>query len=63
MARRAEDRMQDIRLPPLTHETILLDLDQYGAMTYNIMQTVIAVNAIDSEREGQVSRVYLRYLA
>lgn len=41
----------------MTHETVLLDLDRLASTTYNIMQTVIAVNAIDSQREGAVSGV------
>ena len=41
----------------MTHETVLLNLDRLASMTYNIMQTVIAVNAIDSQREGAVSGV------
>lgn len=41
----------------MTHETVLLDLDRLASTTYNIMQTVIAVNAIDSQREGAVSIV------
>lgn len=49
--------MKDVALPPMTHETVLLDLDRLSSTTYNIMQTVIAVNAIDSEREGAVSIV------
>ncbi|KAF8321183.1 hypothetical protein DL93DRAFT_2224228 [Clavulina sp. PMI_390] len=49
---KAEDRAKDIILPPMTHETVLLELDEYAAITYNVMQTVIAVNAVDSERVG-----------
>lgn len=46
---------KDIELPPCNRETVLLDLDKYAAKTYNIMQTTIAVNAVDSERTGAVS--------
>jgi hypothetical protein len=47
----------------MTHETVLLDLDRLASTTYNIMQTVIAVNAIDSEREGAVSIVVITVLS
>ncbi|KAF8329753.1 P-loop containing nucleoside triphosphate hydrolase protein [Cantharellus anzutake] len=49
---RAEDLDHELDLPPYTHSTILLDLDYYAAKTYNMMQTAIAVNAVDSERTG-----------
>jgi hypothetical protein len=48
--------MQDVALFPYKHETVLLDLDQFASKTYNVMQTVIAVNAVDSQRVGPVSR-------
>lgn len=41
-------------LPPITQETILLDLDPYAVKSYNAMQAAIAINAIDSERTDQV---------
>ena len=44
---------QDVRLPFLDHETILLDMDHYAVKTYNLIQATIAVNAIDSERKDQ----------
>ncbi len=51
---RAEELDYELDLPPYTHSTILLDLDYYAAKTYNMMQTAIAVNAVDSERTGPV---------
>ncbi|KAI0784409.1 SNF2 family N-terminal domain-containing protein [Abortiporus biennis] len=47
---RIEDVEEDVLLPILMQETVLLDLDVYGVKTYNVMQAVIAINAIDSER-------------
>ena len=44
---------QDVRLPFLDHETVLLDMDHYAVKTYNLIQATIAVNAIDSERKDQ----------
>jgi hypothetical protein len=50
-----EDLVHDVTLFPYKHETVLLDLDEFAAKTYNAMQTVIAVNAVDTERVGPVS--------
>ena len=34
--------------------TAVLDLDMYGKKTYNVLQSAIATNAIDSERTDKV---------
>lgn len=50
---RIEDVERDITLPPLRHETVLLDMDTYGTITYNVMQAQVVINAVDSERVDQ----------
>ncbi|KAG1728635.1 SNF2 family N-terminal domain-containing protein, partial [Suillus paluster] len=50
---RIEDVEEEVVLPPMRHTPIYMDLDAYAAKSYNAMQASIAVNAIDSEREGQ----------
>lgn len=52
---RIEDVEKEVSLPPMRQETVLLDLDPYAVMTYNIMQATIVINAVDSERIGLVS--------
>lgn len=51
---RVDDIENDVLLPFMSRETILLDLDPYALMSYNAMQAMIAVNAVDSERTDQV---------
>ena len=51
---RVDDIENDVLLPFMSCETILLDLDPYALMSYNAMQAMIAVNAVDSERKDQV---------
>ncbi|KAI0929045.1 hypothetical protein AcW2_004861 [Taiwanofungus camphoratus] len=48
-----EDVEQDVLLPLLQQEIVLLDLDFYALKTYNVMQATIAINAVDSERTDQ----------
>ncbi|KAG2131300.1 uncharacterized protein EDB93DRAFT_1178490 [Suillus bovinus] len=50
---RIEDVEEEVVLPPMRHTPIYMDLDAYAAKSYNAMQASIAINAIDSQREGQ----------
>ncbi|KAH9928494.1 P-loop containing nucleoside triphosphate hydrolase protein [Epithele typhae] len=50
---RIKDVEQEVRLPALHSDVVLLDLDPYAVKTYNYMQAVIAINAIDSQRTDQ----------
>ena len=42
-------------LPSLKQETVWLDLDDFSMKSYNAMQAIIAINAIDTQREDVVS--------
>ena len=51
---RIEDIEKEIVLPTLHQETVLLDMDPLGVKTYNVLQAIVAINAVTSERVGAV---------
>lgn len=51
---RIEDIEKDVLLPPMKEETILLDLDPYAQISFNVFLSSIVINAVDSERRDQV---------
>lgn len=53
---RIEDVENDVLLPPMEHNMIYMDLDNYALRSYNAMQASLAINAIDSQREGRVGQ-------
>lgn len=46
---------RDVVLPPLKQEIIWLELDDFSRKSYNAMQAIIAINAIDTQRVDVVS--------
>lgn len=50
---RIEDVEKDVRLPPLTHTTVYLDLEPASMRSYNVMQAMLVLNAVDSQRVDQ----------
>ncbi|KZP01082.1 hypothetical protein CALVIDRAFT_508642 [Calocera viscosa TUFC12733] len=50
---RAEDIEQDVPLPELKQELVVLDMTEHCALTHNAVLAQIAINAIDSERKDQ----------
>ncbi|KAG8863073.1 hypothetical protein FRB96_009253 [Tulasnella sp. 330] len=50
---RKEDIEAELVLPPLDHQIVRLGMDAYQAITYNVIQSLVVVNAIDSERCGK----------
>ncbi|KAJ6501926.1 P-loop containing nucleoside triphosphate hydrolase protein [Mycena sanguinolenta] len=51
---RIADVEQEVKLPPVMQELILLDLDPLVVKSYNAFQAGIAINAVTSEREGRM---------
>lgn len=56
---RIEDIEKDVILPPLKQEIVWLDLDGFSRKSYNAMQAVIAINAIDTQRVDVVCQLLL----
>lgn len=51
---RAEDIEQDVPLPELKEELVILEMTEHSALTHNALLAQIAINAVDSERKDQV---------
>lgn len=51
-----ENVEKDVISPPVEHELIFLDLDPVAVKSYNVLQAIIATNAVDSQRTEQVGR-------
>jgi hypothetical protein len=46
---------RDVVLPALKQEIVWLDLDDLSMKSYNAMQAIVAINAIDTQRVDVVS--------
>ncbi|KAJ7264890.1 P-loop containing nucleoside triphosphate hydrolase protein [Mycena haematopus] len=50
---RIADVEEEVKLPPVSQELVLLDLDPIVVKSYNAFQAVFAINAVTSERKDQ----------
>ena len=56
---RIEDIEKEVVLPAINQEIVLMDLDPYAVLSYNAMQAIVAINAIDSERRDEVCSFHI----
>ncbi|KAF8635489.1 hypothetical protein AX17_003879 [Amanita inopinata Kibby_2008] len=55
-----QDIENDVSIPPVTHQSVTLDLEPQAIKSFNVMQAGIVINAIDSQRTGQDYMFYPR---